>query len=87
MIWFSSVHIDLAQIELWELQIKTSLEHFGIFDNVGVYFYVFMYIIGKDTTRFGVKIKGRDHIYRQILHKNNKTNKLYTYCYIFNNRL
>ena len=40
-----SVHPKLAQIERRELKIKTSLETFGIFINVGVYFYIIMEIL------------------------------------------
>ena len=41
-----SVHPNLAQNERWELKIKISLEPLGIFNNVGVYFYIFMEILG-----------------------------------------
>ena len=64
---------NLTQIERWGLQIKISLEHFGMFNIVGGYCYKCMDIkcIQHDM---GVNIKGPGHIYRQILHKNNKTN-------------
>ena len=53
-----SVHLNLAQNERWELKIKISLEPFGIFNNVGVYFYIFMEVLGIQHD-LGVKIKGR----------------------------
>ena len=41
------------------------------------------YIYGhiRHKTRFDLNIKGRGHIYCQIMHKNNKTNKLPTLLY------
>ena len=41
-----SVYPNLAQNERWELKIKISLEPLGIFIYVGVYFYIFMDILG-----------------------------------------
>ena len=40
------VHPILAQIERWKLEIKIYLEPFDIFNNVGVYFYILMDILG-----------------------------------------
>ena len=41
-----SVHLNLAHNERWELNIQISLEPLGIYNNVGVYFYIFMDILG-----------------------------------------
>ena len=83
--YLCSVHPNLAQIEHWELKIKISLEPLGLFNTIGVYFYIFMDILGI-LHDLGWRSKAEVIFIVKLC---TKTTKLINdkYCYMFNHLL